>query len=69
MKNNIKKKVAKINKSINGTGGGPPLTSHLTDVEQRVVAIVGIQAATGLDNVEEVGFAQVTDFLVCFYKN
>lgn len=51
--------MARINKSINGTGGGPALTSHLTDAEQRVVAMVGIQAAIGLD-VEEVGFGQVT---------
>ncbi|XP_037969346.1 uncharacterized protein LOC105382825 [Plutella xylostella] len=57
-KNSCKKKVARINKSINGTGGGPALTSHLTDAEQRVVAMVGIQAAIGLD-VEEVGFGQV----------
>lgn len=59
-KNNCKKKVARINRSISGTGGGPALASQLTDLEQRVVAIVGIQAATGLDKVEEAGFGQVT---------
>ncbi|KAL0871681.1 hypothetical protein ABMA27_004199 [Loxostege sticticalis] len=58
-KNNCKKKVARINRSISGTGGGPALASQLTDLEQRVVAIVGIQAATGLDKVEEAGFGQV----------
>lgn len=52
--------MAKINRSFHGTGGGPALTTCLTDVEQRVLAIVGIQAATGLDHVEEVGFPEVT---------
>lgn len=41
-------KVAKINRSFNGTSDGPALTTQLKDLEQRVVAIVGIQAATGL---------------------
>ncbi|KAL0861419.1 hypothetical protein ABMA27_008963 [Loxostege sticticalis] len=60
-KNNCKKKVAKINRSISGTGGGPALTNQLNDLEQRVVAIVGIHAATGLDKVEEAGFGQVDE--------
>ncbi|XP_063895313.1 uncharacterized protein LOC135118118 isoform X2 [Helicoverpa armigera] len=54
-KNNCKKKCAKINRAASGTGGGPALQLSLTDLENRVMQIIGVQAATGLV-VEEAGF-------------
>lgn len=58
LKNNTKKKWAKINKAAQGTGGGPALSLSMTDNENRVMQIIGVQAATGLD-VDEAGFGQV----------
>ncbi|KOB64584.1 Uncharacterized protein OBRU01_23999 [Operophtera brumata] len=55
LKNNTKRKAAKIHRAASGTGGGPASALTLTDLEQRVLSIIGIQAATGLINVEEVG--------------
>ncbi|KAJ8710252.1 hypothetical protein PYW07_009618 [Mythimna separata] len=54
-KNNCKKKCAKINRAVNGTGGGPALQLTLTDLENRVMQLIGVQAATGMV-VEEAGF-------------
>ncbi|RVE42633.1 hypothetical protein evm_012719 [Chilo suppressalis] len=48
------KKAAKIQRSAVGTGGGPACKLVLTDLEQRVLNIIGSQAATGL-MVDEVG--------------
>lgn len=45
---------------MRGTGGGPALKISLTDLELRVMAIIGEQAATGMQDVPEVGFAQVS---------
>ncbi|KAL0879512.1 hypothetical protein ABMA27_003254 [Loxostege sticticalis] len=56
-KNGTKKKAAKLRNSMRGTGGGPALKICLTDLEQRVMAIIGEQAATGMQ-VPEVGFAE-----------
>ncbi|KAL4704334.1 hypothetical protein ACJJTC_019379 [Scirpophaga incertulas] len=61
LKNNTKKKAAKINKAACGTGGGPALQTKLTDLEQRVLRIIGSQAATGLVGVMELGFSQEPD--------
>lgn len=58
LKNNTKKKWAKINKAAQGTGGGPALSLSMTDNENRVMQIIGVQAATGMD-VDEAGFGQV----------
>lgn len=58
IKNNTKKKWARIDRSNRQTGGGPALQINLTDIEQRVLSIIGVQAATGM-NVAEVGFSQV----------
>lgn len=58
MKNNIKKKAARINVAANATGGGPALTLQLTDLENRVLRIIGHLAAIGL-GVSEGGFSQV----------
>ncbi|KAL4720595.1 hypothetical protein ACJJTC_006953 [Scirpophaga incertulas] len=54
-------KAAKINKAACGTGGGPALQTKLTDLEQRVLRIIGSQAATGLVGVMELGFSQEPD--------
>ncbi|XP_037877079.1 uncharacterized protein LOC105842991 isoform X1 [Bombyx mori] len=56
-KNNCKKKCAKINRAASGTGGGPALHLLLTDQEQRVMQIIGVQAATGME-IKEAGFPQ-----------
>lgn len=53
-KNNIKKKCAKINRAASGTGGGPALQLSLTDLENRVMRIIGVQAAMGMVVVEAV---------------
>ncbi|CAB3257793.1 unnamed protein product [Arctia plantaginis] len=57
-KNNTKKKAARLHRSANATGGGPAMFSKLSDFEQRVLKITGVQAATGLA-VEEAGLPQV----------
>ncbi|XP_026736069.1 uncharacterized protein LOC113506112 [Trichoplusia ni] len=57
-KNNVKRKWAKINRSAHGTGGGPALQLTLTDLETRVMNIIGVQAATGMP-IQEAGFIQV----------
>lgn len=57
-KNNCKKKCAKINRAAGGTGGGPALQLSLTDLENRVMQIIGVQAATGMV-IEEAGFDRV----------
>lgn len=61
-KNNCKKKCAKINRAVSGTGGGPALQLSLTDLENRVMQIIGVQAATGMV-VEEAGFQRVSYLL------
>ncbi|KAM3966290.1 uncharacterized protein ACR2FA_012591 [Aphomia sociella] len=58
MKNNTKKKSAKLNRSMRGTGGGPALKICLTDLEQRVMALIGIEAATGMGSIPEIGLPQ-----------
>ncbi|RVE41237.1 hypothetical protein evm_014112 [Chilo suppressalis] len=55
-KNNTKRKAAKLNKSMSGIGGGPALKITLTDLELRVLALMGEQAATGMTTISEVGF-------------
>ncbi|CAB3237633.1 unnamed protein product [Arctia plantaginis] len=52
------KKAARLHRSANATGGGPAMFIKLTDFEQRVLKITGVQAATGL-TVEEAGLPQV----------
>ncbi|KAL4713268.1 hypothetical protein ACJJTC_018616 [Scirpophaga incertulas] len=56
-KNNTKKKWSKINRFAQGTGGGPVLQLTLTDLENRVMNIIGVQAATGMP-IQEAGFVQ-----------
>ncbi|XP_053616903.1 uncharacterized protein LOC128678998 [Plodia interpunctella] len=58
-KNNTKRKAAKLNRSMTGTGGGPALKISLTDLEFRVLAIMGEQAASGMNTIPEVGFEHV----------
>ncbi|KAL0841530.1 hypothetical protein ABMA28_015200 [Loxostege sticticalis] len=47
-KNATKKKAAKLRNSMRGTGRGPALKICLTDLEQRIMDIIGKQAATGM---------------------
>ncbi|RVE45297.1 hypothetical protein evm_010069 [Chilo suppressalis] len=54
-KNNTKRKAAKISRAASGTGGGPACKLVLTDLEQRVLELIGTQAATGLLYIAEVG--------------
>ncbi|CAK1592776.1 unnamed protein product [Parnassius mnemosyne] len=58
-KNNIKKKAARLHKAASGTGGGPATHGKLTDLEQRVLNLIGVQVATGVA-VEEAGLSQRT---------
>lgn len=55
LKNNTKKKSAKIHRAAQGTGGGPALNITLSDIEQRVLSIIGIRAATGIAEIPEIG--------------
>ncbi|XP_063361555.1 uncharacterized protein LOC134650529 [Cydia amplana] len=55
LKNNTKKKAARIFRAGAGTGGGPACTLKLSDLEQRVLAITGTRAATGIVEIPEVG--------------
>lgn len=57
-KNNTKKKAARLYRAATGTGGGPATNIKLTDLEQRVLNLIGTQVATGLA-VQEAGLAQV----------
>ncbi|CAG5047258.1 unnamed protein product [Parnassius apollo] len=57
-KNNTKKKAARLHKAAKGTGGGPAIHGKLTDLEQRVLNLIGVQVATDL-TVEEAGLSQV----------
>ncbi|XP_012550439.1 uncharacterized protein LOC114252105 isoform X2 [Bombyx mandarina] len=56
-KNNTKKKAARMYKFASRTGGGPALNTKLTELEQRVLNIIGMQTATGLA-VAEAGISQ-----------
>ncbi|XP_060808118.1 uncharacterized protein LOC132903553 [Amyelois transitella] len=64
LKNNTKKKAAKINKGARGTGGGPALQIRLSELEERVLSILGPQAASGLMGVPETGFFRLHFFLL-----
>lgn len=65
-KNNTKRKAARIHKAAIGTGGGPALRIQLTELENRLLNIIGTQAATGLVAVTEAGLSQVLMKLYCF---
>lgn len=45
------------------TGGGLAHSTKLTDLEQRVLNIIGMQAAAGLP-IQEAGFSQVNYYSV-----
>ncbi|KAL4718522.1 hypothetical protein ACJJTC_004310 [Scirpophaga incertulas] len=52
-----KKKALVIQRDLRGTGGGPGSKTSLTDLEQRVLAIMGGPTAVeGLSEVGEIGF-------------
>ncbi|KAL4702458.1 hypothetical protein ACJJTC_018845 [Scirpophaga incertulas] len=54
LKNNTKKKAARLHRAASGTGGGPAVYTKLTDLEQRILNLIGHQVATGLA-LEEAG--------------
>lgn len=54
-KNNTKKKAARIYRAARGTGGSPASNLKLSDIEERVLSLVGTQAATGIVDIPEVG--------------
>ncbi|KAH9628935.1 hypothetical protein HF086_006304 [Spodoptera exigua] len=57
-KNNLKYKLAKKHSAARGTVGWPALLLTLTDLEKRVLNIIGVQAVTGMP-IPEAGFTQV----------
>ncbi|KAL4710183.1 hypothetical protein ACJJTC_006480 [Scirpophaga incertulas] len=48
LKNNTKKKAARLHRAASGTGGGPAVYTKLTDLEQRILNLIGHQVAIGL---------------------
>ncbi|KAL4718158.1 hypothetical protein ACJJTC_003373 [Scirpophaga incertulas] len=53
----IRSKLKSGEKDLSGTGGGPGSKTSLTDLEQRVLAIMGGPTAVeGLSEVGEIGF-------------
>ncbi|XP_045541821.1 uncharacterized protein LOC123723287 [Papilio machaon] len=66
-KNNVKRKWAKINRAAQATGGGPALQLSLTDLENRIMQIIGVQAATGMA-VNEAGFGFNTSVSLFYLK-
>ncbi|CAB3220200.1 unnamed protein product [Arctia plantaginis] len=47
----VKTKARKINDSIRATGGGPTI-SELTDIEQKIIDVVGIASIQGFASLE-----------------
>ncbi|KAL4705110.1 hypothetical protein ACJJTC_004647 [Scirpophaga incertulas] len=58
-KNNTKKKAARLHREAHRTGGGPANFAKLSNLEERVLNLIGITNATGLA-VEEAGLSQRT---------
>ncbi|KAF9418626.1 hypothetical protein HW555_004592 [Spodoptera exigua] len=56
-KNNLKYKLAQKHSAARGTVGWPALLLTLTDLEKRVLNIIGVQAVTGMP-IPEAGFTQ-----------
>ncbi|CAG4958915.1 unnamed protein product, partial [Colias eurytheme] len=57
-KNNTKKKAVRVHRASSGTG--PAVYAKLTDLELRVLKMMGVQVAKG-SQVEKAGLSQVTD--------
>lgn len=57
-KSKTKSKAAKIKKEIGKTGGGPGEYAPLSDLENRLIQIMGKRAVDG-DEVPEMGFGKV----------
>ncbi|XP_050563269.1 uncharacterized protein LOC118267367 [Spodoptera frugiperda] len=58
LKNNTKRKAARIYRAASGTGGGPATKLKLSELEERVLNLVGTQSATGITEVSEIGLNQ-----------
>lgn len=63
LKNNTKKKAAKLYRAAQGTGGGPASKGKLSDLEERIMYIIGPQAATGIPIIPEIGL-EVSIFIL-----
>ncbi|KAF9797328.1 hypothetical protein SFRURICE_006310 [Spodoptera frugiperda] len=59
LKNNTKRKAARIYRAASGTGGGPATKLKLSELEERVLNLVGTQSATGITEVLEICLNQV----------
>ncbi|XP_031344729.1 uncharacterized protein LOC116171854 [Photinus pyralis] len=53
LKNKVKKKASAIKKSMGQTGGGPHLKTTLTDIEIKIIIIIGEAAVYGLESTQE----------------
>lgn len=58
-KNNTKRKAARAHRAAVGTGGGPASKIKLTHLEERILNIIGREAAVGVSGVVEIGINQV----------
>ncbi|XP_041968788.1 uncharacterized protein LOC121725755 isoform X1 [Aricia agestis] len=63
-KNNIKRKASRIHRSALTTGGGPARKLKLSEIEERVLRVLGTQAATGIMTIDEVGLEEETSTLL-----
>ncbi|XP_072385943.1 uncharacterized protein [Diabrotica undecimpunctata] len=50
LKNKVKKKASAIKNSMTQTGGGPPLKGILSDLELKIISIIGDEAIYGLNS-------------------
>lgn len=56
MKVSARRKARLLNIEAVGTGGGPKREKALTDMEERLLALLSKVVITGLPGIEEVGF-------------
>ncbi|XP_035439234.2 myb/SANT-like DNA-binding domain-containing protein 4 [Spodoptera frugiperda] len=52
------KKASVINRDIHGTGGGPSMGKPLSQLEERVLQIIGDSSITGNQAIQEAGFQE-----------
>lgn len=66
-KSNVKRKAARIYRSAHKTGGGPAHNMRLSDLEERVLTIMGSRAATGIIEIPEVGLEVSTSCFIIYF--
>lgn len=59
LKSNVKAKASKIAVHAKGTGGGSPL-KPLSEFEERVLAVSGLESVTGDESLQEAGCSKKT---------